>query len=155
PFDDGSPGVRARWSTRVIDELLYALAFITFCNIDIPPGIGVDIVCAVKFAGPVPSPAELADDFKRAAPENPHQLVRAVGNNEERLRRIGRKSDIPGGATAERLFRDEHLVQKRAVLPEDLDAVIGAVADVNEAIAGDPHRMNDAELRRRRSGRII
>src|SRR5205814_10245446 len=48
----------------------------------------------------------------------------------------------PDRAAAPRVRRDDELPQERAVLPEDLDAVVRAVADVEETVAREAHAVH-------------
>ena len=48
----------------LIDELLEALSFVRFGYVDIPFGIGCNIVRAIELAGPVSAASELANNLQ-------------------------------------------------------------------------------------------
>src|SRR5688572_33230121 len=99
--------------------------------------------------------SERADDFERVAPQNPDLLIGAVVDDEKVLRRIDGKREIPYRTAAKRALRDERFLDERAVLAEDLEAIVRAIADVHQSVVCDAYRMHDAELRRRRAIRIV
>ena len=99
--------------------------------------------------------AEGAHHLQRFAIEDVDLLIRTVGHDEERLIRIDREADVPDRSAAERLLRDEGFLHERPVLAEHLHAIVRAIADVDESVARDPHRVHDAKLRRRRAVRIV
>src|SRR5205085_1323378 len=80
----------------------------------------------------------------------------AVGHEQEALFRIARERDVPYRAVRAGLWFDAVLLHELAFLGEDLDAIVRAVAGVDEAVVRDlgaVHRV--AELARQRSGRIV
>ena len=48
----------------VIDELLEALSFVRFGYVDVPPGIGRNIVRAIELTSPVSAASELANNLQ-------------------------------------------------------------------------------------------
>ena len=92
--------------------------------------------------------AEGIDFLHRLAVIDMNLLVGAVGDVHEFLLRIAREGDFPGGAVALGVRLDRILLHEGAIGLEDLDAVIGAVADIDQPVIrrlGAMHRI--AELR--------
>src|SRR5262252_4474634 len=118
------------------DEPLGPLARVHFGRVDVAPGVYRQIVHPVKLSGLAPVPAELAHDLAVVAQERPDVIVLAVGVVEPGLRRVVRNVEIPDRAVAARGRRDHELLHERAVLLEDLDAVVRPVADVEQPVRG-------------------
>ena len=74
--------------------------------------------------------------------QHPHLVVLAVRGVQMRLRGIGREVEIPGRAGAARLRRHDELTHEGAVLAEDLDAVVRAVAHVEQPVAREAHAVH-------------
>src|SRR5438128_9077345 len=103
------------------DEFLNAFAFVGLGDEEIAARIGRQIVRAVELARPVPRAAERVDDFERVPPHDVYLLIRAVDHDEKRLVRIVREGDVPHRSAAERILRDELLLDEAAVLSKHLD----------------------------------
>ena len=92
----------------------------------------------------------------RGAVDDAHLAVHAVDHVDEFLLRVGREHEVVDRAGAARVLLEDVLGDERAVLPENLQPVVGAVADVDEAVLGDADAMHRvAELLRGRLGRIV
>src|SRR5688500_5831989 len=98
-----------------------------------------------------------ADHSERVPEPHPDLLVRPVDvvDDQERLRGIAREAEVPLRSATERLFRDERFLDERAVLAKYLQPIVRAIAHVDETVARDAHRVDDAELRRWRAGWIV
>src|SRR2546422_1761260 len=139
----------------LVDELLEALALVCFCNVDVALGIGRDIVGTIKLAGPVSATAEFAYHIQSFAAYDAYDLIRTIGDNDETLGTIGGKRDVPYGSTSKRLLRNERFFDECSILLENLNAIVRPIAHINEPIIRDSRGMHDAELRWRRTSRII
>jgi hypothetical protein len=91
-------------------------------------------VNGVELARLAAAVAEGGEDFEALAIEDVHLHVRAVGDVEILLLGIAGESDVEGGPVAEGGFGDPAFFDEGAVGAEDLDAVVGAVADVEQAV---------------------
>ena len=139
----------------LVDELLKALPFVSLRNVNVAFGIGRDVVGAIELTGPVSATAEFAHQIQRLTAKDPYDLIRSIRNNEEALGAIGGERDIPDGSTSKRLLRKKRFSDERAILLENLNAIVCPIAYVYEPVIGDPGGMHDAELWWRRAGRII
>lgn len=92
-----------------------------------------------ELPGAVPSvAAKEADEFESVSIEDLHLLVAAVRHIEELLLFVGRERDIKRGAfRRRRLALDEALLNESTVGPEDLNAVVNAVAYVDQVVVRD------------------
>ena len=95
-----------------------------------------------------------ADHAAVVALDDADLVVLAIGAQQVTLFRIRPDRDIPHRAAAERGLLEEPLFDERAVLLEDLDAVVHAVADINQAVIGELDAMHGISelLRNRRLG---
>src|SRR5262249_33376071 len=118
------------------DEPLGPLARVDFGRVDVALGVYRQIVHPVKLSGLPPVPPELAHDLAVVAQQGPDVIVLAVGVVEPGLRRVVRDVEIPDRAGAARGRRDYELLHERAVLPEELDAVVRALAHVAQRVRG-------------------
>src|SRR5207302_9422514 len=152
-------GSGGRHVTLVIDapEFLDPLAGLYFRGVEVPLPVDRDVVERGELARLAPGPAEAADDLLGDALDDPHFAVHAVDHVHEALAALGREHEVVHRAVAARLSFERVLGDEAAVLAEDLQPVVGAVADVHQAIdlreADAVHRV--AELRRRRLRRIV
>src|SRR5438093_2284789 len=142
-------------SVSLVDELLKALPFVSLRNVNVAFGIGRDVLGAIELTGPVSATAEFTYQIQRFTANDPYHLIRSIRNNEEALSAIGGKRDIPHGSTSKRLLRKKRFSDERAILLENLNAIVCPIANVNEPVSGDPGGMHNAELWWRRAGRII
>ena len=68
--------------------------------------------------------------------------VGAVGDEDVALLGILRQHEVPYRAVRKRLRLDAEFLHERAVLAEHLDAVVGAVADIDETVVRQPHAVH-------------
>ncbi len=111
---------------------------------------------AEELPGLAAAVAEAGEQLQGVALHDVDALVAPVGDEEVRLLRVARERDVPDGAVASRVLRDDDFLHERAVAREHLNPVVGAVADVHEAVVRDlraVHRI--AELLRRRRLRVV
>ena len=65
-----------------------------------------------------------------------------VGDEDEVLRGIFGEHQVPDRAVGERLRLDPELFDERAVFAKNLDAVVDAVAHVDEPVVAQPHAVH-------------
>src|SRR5438270_12550830 len=83
-------------------------------------------------------------------------LIGAIGEEEVLLLRIFREGDVPRRAVAERVLLDEGFLHELSLFREDLDAIVGPIADVDEAIARQLRAVYGVpKLLRRRTIRFV
>ena len=99
----------------------------------LPFGVGGDAVHGVELARLAAAFAEAGHDFERIALDDVDPVVHAVGQIHILLLRILGEGDVPHRAVAQRILRDEGFLDERAVRLEDLNAVVHAVADIQQA----------------------
>src|SRR5215467_9206316 len=124
------------------EEPLGPFARVHFGRVDVALGVYRQIVHPVKLSGLPPVAAELAHDLAIVAQERPDVIVLSVGVVEPRLRRVVRDVDVPDRAAAARGRRDHELLHERAVLLEDLDAIVRPVAHVEQPVLGQAGAMH-------------
>src|SRR2546428_1893835 len=93
-----------------------------------------------------PDAAKAPDGLHARALHDADLAVRAIDHVDVFLLRIRRERDLVDRAVHAGLLLEEMLGHERAVLPEDLQAIVGAVADVDQTILGDAnavHRIAD------------
>src|SRR5216684_805980 len=135
-------------------EFLDALSGIDLGGIDVALGVDRHGVDPVELPGVTSVAAKTADHRAILALQHPDFVVLAIGAQQKSLLRIGPDRDIPYRAIAERVLLIKPFLHEGAVLLEHLDAVVDAVADIDEAIIGDFHAMHGIGelLRHRRLG---
>src|SRR5262245_11974698 len=140
----------------LVDELLDTLTLPGLGRVEVALGVGRDRVHAVELARLAAAVAEGGDLLERVAHDDAHAVVHAVGHVDEALLRIARERDVPGGARAERVLGEERFLDELAVGLEHLQAVVGAVAHVEEPVVRALDAVYGiAELLRRRIGGLI
>src|SRR5262249_29774854 len=101
----------------------------------------------VEFASAAAGAAAGADDGAIVAADDVEYVVGAVDHDEVVLLPVARRErDAPGRAGAARLRVEHELPHESAVLAEYLDPIVGAVADIDEAVfaEGDAvHRVGE------------
>src|SRR5215472_18350336 len=136
-------------------EFLDALGVVDFAGIDVTElvhGHGMD---PVELAGVAAAAAEPADHAAILALQNAYLVVLPVGVQQISLLGIGPDREVPRRAIAERVLLKEPLLHEGAVLLEDLDTVLRAVADIDLAVIGNLDTMHGVpELLLRRPLRI-
>src|SRR3954447_17071697 len=137
-------------------ELLDAFSGIDLGGVDVALRIHRHGVDPMKLTGVASATAEAADHSAVLALEHPDLVVLAVRAQQVCLLRIGPDRDIPYRAVAERVLFEEPFLDEGAVFPEHLDAVVDAVADIDQSVIGDLHAMHGiGELLRHRRVRIV
>ena len=107
----------------------------------------------VEFAGLTSAIAEASEHLKRFAIQDMNLFVRAVRQENVFLLRVFRERDVPDGSITEGLRIEDLLFYESSIGFEDLDTVVGAVADIQQAIIRQFSAMHGiAELLR---GRIV
>src|SRR2546428_4476642 len=115
-------------------DFLDPLAGLSFRGVEVPLPVDRDVVERGELARLAPGPAEAADDLLRDALDDPHLAVHAVDHVHVALAALGREHQVVHRAVAARLLLERVLRDEAAVLAEDLQPVVGAVADVYQAI---------------------
>ena len=152
------PGSRPDRADALVDELLHALALVGFGRVDVALRVGRDAVHARR-TGRAGGRRRRSSSAPPATRESMMWIfsLRAVGEEDVLLLRVLRERDVPHRAVAERvLARTSASFTNLPSLREHLDAVVRAVADVDEAVVrrlGAVHRV--AELLRRRRVRVV
>src|SRR5882757_9904536 len=131
------PCVRLFQRVRSQLELLDALSGVDFGGIDVALRIDRHGVNPVELAGVAAVMAEGADHAAVVPLQHADFVVLAVGAEQIALLRIRPDRDVPHRAIAERVLFIEPFGHEGAVLLEHLNAVVDAVADINETVIGD------------------
>src|SRR4029077_4709434 len=122
---------------------LQAFAGIDFARIEVAARIELADVHPVEFAGAAAGPAAGADNGAIVAADDVQNVVGAIDHDEVVLFLVARRErDAPGRAGAARLGVEHELPHEAAVLAEDLDAIVGAVADIDEAVLAQRDAMH-------------
>ena len=134
-------------------KLLDALAGIDFARIEVAVGIGGHLVHPVELAGVAAVVSGLAEDAAIAAQQRPNDVVLAVGDQQELLIAVAREGQLPDRSVAQRFLAQEELLQEFSLLGEHLDAIVHAIADVDQSVVRQVHAMDGiAELLIHRCG---
>src|SRR3954463_9148218 len=149
------------------DELLDALAMVLLACVDVASrvdGDAADRQEATRLTATLPDGSGRSE---RIAIEDDDLLVLPVRDEQEPLLRVVREGDVPRGAkrrhrtelpwddSAKRVLRNNAFLHELAVFLEDLDAVAGAVADVDHVVLRDVDTGHVAELASGRGVRIV
>src|ERR1700758_1581588 len=101
----------------------------------------------VKLPGVAAATPKAADHRAVLAADDADLVVLAVGGQQIGLLRVRPEREVPDRTVAERALLEEPLPHEGAVLLENLDAVVDAVADIDQAVIGDFYAMHGiAEL---------
>src|SRR5205085_6787791 len=111
-------------------------------GINVALGIDSHGMDPVELSGIAAAAPELPDHGTVVALQHPDFIVLAVGREQVSLLRVGPDRDIPHRAVAARILLEEPLLHEAAVLLEDLDAVVNAVADIDKAVIAELHAMH-------------
>src|SRR6516225_1178919 len=157
-LDEGDDRIRRYLSGRrrrqpLEHELLHPVA-LGFAGHEIAVGIDPEAVQVEELAGLAAGAADMADLFEGGAIQDGDAFVRAVGDVKETLFRIGRQRNAECRASSLRFPLHEPFLHEGAVQLERLDAVVGAVRDVNDAVIGDGDAVRRVELLRSRTGNL-
>src|SRR3954464_8040215 len=123
-------------------ELLDTLSGVNLGGIHVALAVDRHGMDPVELPGIAAVAPEAADDGAVIAPDDADLVVFAVGTEQIALFRIGPDRDVPNRAIAERVLFEEPLLDERSVLPEYLNAIVDAVADIDQAVIGDLHAMH-------------
>ena len=155
---NADPISRSRFarSSSLDDELLQALALEVLARVDVALRVHRDAADAVERARPAAAAAE-ARRRSRACrgrgrrPSDPgrrrRNRKRCCGSLENAMSHTEPSPRV--------VFDDERFLHERAVLPEHLDAIVAAIADVDQAVLRDLDAADGAELLRGRRRRIV
>src|SRR5216684_4254278 len=116
----------------LVDEPLETPAVEVFAHVDVAFAVHREGMWHVQRSAEYPLLSDAVDDLERLTQKNPDVVVPTVDHIEEALIRRERE---PGGRPGEQcLRRDKAFPHKRAVGLENLDAVVGAVGDIDKAV---------------------
>ena len=116
------------------DEFLHPLSFVGFGGVEVALRIRGNAVDGVELAGLAASVAEIGEFFQGIAEQNVNAVIGAVSQKHELLVGVFGKRDVEYGAVTERVLFDEGFFDERAVLLEHLNAVVGAITNVEQAV---------------------
>src|SRR5580700_7195819 len=137
-------------------EPLDALSGRHLGGVDVALMVDRDVVGRGELAGLAANPAEPSEHFLAGMVYDPHFAVRAVDHVDVFLRLVRREHEFVDRAGGTGVLLVEMLGDERAVLAEDLHAVVGAVAGVNEAVLVDANTVHRvAELGGGRLRRVV
>ncbi len=132
-----------------IAEFLRALPGVDLGRVDVALGVDCEIVHPVEFAGVAAVASERADHRAVVAHEGADLIVGAVGIEQVGLLAVDPEVEVPDRACSARRLLVGELLHEAAVLVEHLDAVVRAIADIDQPILGDLHAVHGvAELGR-------
>src|SRR3954453_6888564 len=155
------PGSGQSHSDRLVllihsPELLYPLTGIHLGGEDVALTVDGDVVQRSEHAHLPSGATEAAERFFRRVVDQTHLAVHAIDHIDELLLLVGREYEIVDRAGATRCLLIDMLGDEAAVLAENLQAIVDAVADMDETILVDANAMHRiAELLRWRAGRIV
>src|ERR1041385_3480588 len=143
-------------TNALVYKLLHSLATVGLGSEDIALRIGSNAVDRVELARLPSAVAEAGQHFERLAVQYVDLLVGSVSQEDVFLLRILRKRDIPNGTVAAGLFVQDLLFDVSPILFEDLNAIVGTVADIEEIVDREFGAVDRvAELFGRRLIRIV
>src|SRR5262245_24322668 len=137
-------------------ELLRPAAPADLGRVQIPLRVDGDVVQPFELSRLAPVPAPLRQRLAVLARDGVDLAVGTVGDEDEALLRIDRQDEVPNRAVLQRRRLDPELLHEGPVLAEHLDAVVDAVAHVDQPVIGDAHAMHRVAeaLRQRRVGAV-
>src|SRR5438445_8622944 len=110
----------------------------------------------MKLAGIAAVAAKTADYGTIVPFQHPDFIVLAVGAQQISLLRVGPDRDIPHRAIAARVLFVKPFLNEGSIFPEYLDAVVDAIADIEQPVVGEFYAMHGVgELLRGRSIGIV
>src|SRR5262245_53811555 len=125
-----------------VHESLDTLSFVRLGRVDVAFGVGRDAVDPEELSRLTATVAETCEELQRLPVENIDLGVLAVGQVDESLLRILRERDVPHRPGAQRILRNELLFDELSVRREHLNAVVDAVAYVEQVVVSE-HRAVD------------
>src|SRR5450759_276802 len=115
-------------------EFLRTVPEADFRRVDIAFRIDGDVMHPFELAGLAAMPTPLREHLPVVAVDRDDLAVRPVGDENIFLCGIFRQHEIPNRTVLQSLRLDPELLHEGAILAEHLDAVIGAVADIDETV---------------------
>src|SRR5262245_29878932 len=116
------------------NELLDPASKSDLGSVEIALRVDPDVVHPFELAELAAAPAPLREHLAVLVRQHADLSVRAIGYENVPLLRIARQHQIPHRAVCQRLWIDLELLHEAAVLAENLDAIIGTVADIDESV---------------------
>src|SRR5215467_6263189 len=133
-----------RRAHSLVNESLEAAAVEVFADVDVTFAVDREGMRHVQRSAEDPLLSDVIDDLERLTQKNPDVVVRAVDHIQEAL--IWREREPGCRAAEQRSRRHEPFPYKRAVCLENLDAVVGPVGDIHEAILRQRNIVRQTEL---------
>src|ERR1043166_2395985 len=115
-------------------ELLNALALVGLRRIDVALRVRRDAVHREELARLAAAVTELRKNLQRLPVHHVRALFLAVRQEDVLLLRILRERDVPHRAVSPGLWLDDLLLHELAILPEDLNAIVRAIAHIHQSI---------------------
>src|SRR5262249_51051273 len=128
---------------RTADDLpsLDTLALEHLGGEDVTPRVDGDVVHAEELPGHAAETAIGPNHFAVGPADHTHLVVAAVDIDQEALLLVRPQIDIPD-RTAQCLRQVDPFAHEAAVLAEDLQPIIGAIANIDQPVIGDLHAMD-------------
>src|SRR2546423_685320 len=123
-------------SNTLVDEFLNPLPLVSLRRIHVALGVGRDTVNGKELTRLAAAVAEHREYGQGLPIHHVDTLVPAVCEIDVFLLWISRERNVPHRPVATRERKDALLLHELAVLAEDLDAIVHAIADVHEPIVG-------------------
>lgn len=123
-------------------KLLDAFTGVHLTGVEITLGVGDELMDPMELAGVAAVVTGLSDDGAVLPEEGPNDIVSSVGEQKKFLVGVDGERELPGGTCAQGLGTYGKLFYEFALLGEDLDAVVDAVANVDQAVNGDVHAVD-------------
>src|SRR4029453_16200378 len=123
-------------------ELLPPLTGVDLGRKDVALPVDGDVVQRRELADLSSGAAEAAERLLRGAIDDAHLAVHAVDHVDQLLLFIRREYQVVDRARAARCSLEDVLGDEAAVLAKDLQAVVAAIADVDEAVPVDSDAMH-------------
>ena len=128
-------------------EFLYPAAEADFGGIEIAFRINSDVVHPLELAGLAAVTAPLRKHLPVLARQHTDLAIGTVRHEDETLLRIARQHQVPNRAVRQGLRIEAELLDEGTVLTKDLNAIVDAVADIDQAVVRQPHAVHGvAEL---------
>src|SRR5687767_8465180 len=148
---DARAGARAKAAILIsLGELLQPPPEARLAGIEIALRIGAEVMEVAELSGLAAMPRKAAEELAVAARQDVQRPALSIGDDEVALPGIGREHQV--GHVRPRQARAKDFPHVGPVLAEHLDAVVAAVADVDQAVARQPDAVHGVgELLRRHS----
>ena len=122
------------------NKFLDALGGVHLTRVDIAARINSDLMDPVELTRVSPIAAKSSKDLARFTVDEANKVVFSIRIDQESLFHIGRKSNRPNRAVTPCGGIKDELLHEIAIPIENLNAIVGAITDVNETVVGN----NDA-----------